>query len=174
MTGEHQNYGGMPYRSGHQRGGRGGRGHRGGMQHRGGGHMQGAHQMPHYQQQQNMATGYAYPPQVVQNTMGPAYNQQFPPMMHPAAQMQPQPQMQQPGTLIIGLPQYDQATFENIKDVNEKKQFIGNIIYSQIEQTLNADFAGKITGMLLDEEAVEIERLLKDQVYLSKKAGEAH
>jgi len=28
--------------------------------------------------------------------------------------------------------------------------------------------------MLLDEEAVEIERLLKDQVYLSKKAGEAH
>lgn len=34
--------------------------------------------------------------------------------------------------------------------------------------------AGKVTGMLLDENAVDIDKLLKDQNYLTGKVFEAH
>jgi len=64
--------------------------------------------------------------------------------------------------------------YDSIKDINEKKQFIGNSIYPQIELALGTQFAGKITGMLLDETAVDIDRLLKDQAYLNGKVLEAH
>ena len=45
----------------------------------------------------------------------------------------------------------------------EKRQFIGNAIYPQIALSTNENIAGKITGMLLDESVVEIDKLLKDQ-----------
>lgn len=35
------------------------------------------------------------------------------------------------------------------------------------------DFSGKITGMLLDEKVVELDRLVQDQAYLNQLAGEA-
>ena len=69
---------------------------------------------------------------------------------------------------------YDQAAFASIEDLQERKQFIGNTIYPVIEQTMGPSYAGKITGMLLDEKAVEIDKLLTDQSYLNNKAIEAY
>ena len=69
---------------------------------------------------------------------------------------------------------YDQAAFASIEELQEKKQFIGNTIYPVIEAAMGGSYAGKITGMLLDEKAVEIDKLLTDQGYLNGKAVEAY
>ena len=45
------------------------------------------------------------------------------------------------------------ALLDKITDIIEKKQFIGNTIYPVIEQAFG-QYAGKITGMLLDENVV--------------------
>ena len=74
----------------------------------------------------------------------------------------------------IGLPQVDAGILQNISDINEKKNFIGNAIYPQIQTVLGEQHAGKITGMLLDESVVEVDRLLKDQRYLTEKVYEAY
>jgi len=60
----------------------------------------------------------------------------------------------------------------SIQDNNERKQLIGNAIYSAV-QPFVGDFAGKITGMLLDENVVEMNRLCTDQKYLSDLVNEA-
>jgi hypothetical protein len=69
---------------------------------------------------------------------------------------------------------FDQNEYTSLTDLGEKKQFIGNTIYPSIEAVHGQNFAGKITGMLLDEKAVEIDRLLFDQPYLNGKVFEAH
>jgi tetrahydromethanopterin S-methyltransferase subunit F len=74
----------------------------------------------------------------------------------------------------IALPQYDVEAFAVIEDINEKKQFIGNSIYPLIEGSLGPQFAGKITGMLLDVSVVDIDQLLKNQEYLNSKVFEAY
>lgn len=158
----------MQHRGGYQRGGRGGRGQRGGMGR--GGNMQHQPQPNQQFQQQQPHTmpqpGFPYNQQMPPNMTRPAFPQQFPPLMQQTRPQQFPPQ--------IGLPHYEPAVYDNIKDINEKKQFIGNSIYPQIEAALGTQFAGKITGMLLDETAVDIDRLLKDQAYLNGKVHEAH
>jgi hypothetical protein len=64
--------------------------------------------------------------------------------------------------------------YHSLPDLDSKKQFIGNHIYPSIEQAVGQNFAGKITGMLLDEKAVNIDTLLVDPNYLSGKVFEAH
>ena len=91
--------------------------------------------------------------------MRPPYGQQFPGGMSQIPQIQ------------IG--QVDQNEYNSLTDLESKKQYIGNHIYPSIEQIHGQNFAGKITGMLLDEKAVEIDRLLVDQGYLSNKVFEA-
>jgi hypothetical protein len=39
---------------------------------------------------------------------------------------------------------------------------------------LGEQYSGKITGMLLDENVVDIDKLLKDQRYLTEKVYEAY
>ena len=74
----------------------------------------------------------------------------------------------------IQLPPADLNEYNSLPDLESKKQFIGNHIYSSIEQVVGGNFAGKITGMLLDEKAVSIDNLLVDPQYLNSKVGEAH
>jgi hypothetical protein len=62
---------------------------------------------------------------------------------------------QQP--VLIALPQYDVEVYAGIEDINERKQFIGNSIYPLIEGSLGPQYAGKITGMLLDVSVVDID-----------------
>lgn len=74
----------------------------------------------------------------------------------------------------IVLPPFDANEYNSLTDLDSKKQFIGNHIYPTIEQAHGQSFAGKITGMLLDEKAVDIEKLLVDPAYLNAKVFEAH
>jgi hypothetical protein len=74
----------------------------------------------------------------------------------------------------IALPQVNIQEYHAQPDLDSKKQFIGNHIYPSIEQVVGPNFAGKITGMLLDEKAVNIDNLLIDQAYLNSKVFEAH
>jgi hypothetical protein len=60
-----------------------------------------------------------------------------------------------------------------IKDGQERKQFIGNMIYPCIQSVYGNEMVGKITGMLLDEKVVNLEMLCTNQIYLSQIAGQA-
>jgi hypothetical protein len=68
----------------------------------------------------------------------------------------------------------DLNAFDTIADPNEKKNFVGNSIYTIIEEVYTPAFAGKITGMLLDESVVDFKNLLTNQMYLSQKSKEAY
>lgn len=52
--------------------------------------------------------------------------------------------------------------------------FIGNTIYPAILSVIGEEYTGRVTGMILDEKAVNIEQLLFDQQYLSSKVTEAY
>ena len=85
------------------------------------------------------------------------------------------PQQQFQGAMPqIPLPQIDYNEYQSLPDIDSKKQFIGNNIYPIIDHLLGSTFSGKITGMLLDEKAVDIDKLLIDQPYLNSKVFEAH
>lgn len=60
-----------------------------------------------------------------------------------------------------------------LQDISEKKQFIGNLIYPCIQAAYGDLYVGKITGMLLDEKVVALDKLVTDQKYLSDFAGQA-
>jgi hypothetical protein len=115
-----------------------------------------------------------------QMPMGQQFQGQQPRMPYPgqmAPQMrQPFPQQFQGGVPqgpVIAFPQVDLSEYHSLTDLNEKKNFIGNHIYPSIEQAFGAN-AGKITGMLLDEKAVNIDNLLQDPAYLNSKVVEAY
>lgn len=60
-----------------------------------------------------------------------------------------------------------------IEDKGQRKQAIGNILYSNISAVLGPK-AGKITGMLIDETAnINYEQLLTNQDYFNKNVNEA-
>lgn len=65
------------------------------------------------------------------------------------------------------------AALATMKDMNEKKQFIGNMIYPCIQSVYGDAMVGKITGMLLDEKVVNLDLLVTNQQYLSDYAGQA-
>jgi hypothetical protein len=56
---------------------------------------------------------------------------------------------------------------------DERKNFVGNNIYGLIQAVLG-EFAPRITGMLLDESAVNFNQLLTDSQYFTSKVYEAH
>jgi|TARA_B110001469_G_C9618229_1_gene307963 hypothetical protein len=76
----------------------------------------------------------------------------------------------------IQLPQID---INKLKELNGNPQaiseFVGNSIYGLIQQALGEEFAPRITGMLLDENAgIDFQKLLTDNKYISSKVYEAH
>lgn len=74
----------------------------------------------------------------------------------------------------VPLPPADMvAQIAAIPSLNEKKQFIGNLIYPCIQAAYGEQFVGKITGMLLDEKVVNLDLLVSNQKYLSEIAGQA-
>ena len=91
--------------------------------------------------------------------MNPAFNPAMQPPMQAAALLQP--------------PAVDVAALAKIQDAGEKRQFVGNNIYPVIEGAFGNQFAGRITGMLLDENVVNFQELLTNPAYLTQKAREA-
>jgi hypothetical protein len=57
-------------------------------------------------------------------------------------------------------------------DAGERRNFVGNAIYSGIE-SVHGTNAGKITGMLLDEKVVDFTKILTEQQYFNTKVFEA-
>lgn len=48
-----------------------------------------------------------------------------------------------------------------------RRTYVGNAVYPSIQSVFGDNFAAKITGMIIDETAVDIKRLLLDQNYLN-------
>lgn len=156
-SGQHSHQGGF-----RNRGGRGNQTGRGGRPQTGGNMRNPNHQGGNGQNRQRSGNN--------RNNQ----RQQFVPQGN-AAQAQTVTQQNTPSNsnnFLVGLPQVDQAQLAAIADINERKQVIGNAIYSAV-QPFVGEFAGKITGMLLDENVVDMTRLTSDQKYLSDLVNEA-
>lgn len=70
-------------------------------------------------------------------------------------------QMQMKNQMII-LPQIDISPLSNLKQP-QISEFVGNSIYGLIQNALGEEFAPRITGMLLDENAgIDFKKLLTD------------
>ena len=71
------------------------------------------------------------------------------------------------------LPQIDVAVLDGMQGDN-RNQFVGNTIYNLILEAYGQELCPRITGMLLDENAVNFKQLLTDNVYFNNKVAEAH
>jgi hypothetical protein len=78
----------------------------------------------------------------------------------------------QPG-LSIQKPAFDMNSFNTTQDPSQLKQMIGNAVYTAIIRFVGENFAGKITGMVIEENAVNQMMLMSDQAYFDKNVNEA-
>ena len=79
-----------------------------------------------------------------------------------APQPMPQPvqnQLARPAAPALSYPIVDLKNLASVTDVNERKNIVGNSIYQVALQRIGETFAGKVTGMMLDESAVTFNRL---------------
>lgn len=95
------------------------------------------------------------------------------PMGMPMGGQQP-PQQQQPAQQnTLQLPQINVEELDQLQG-DERNNFVGNNIYMPIMQAFGEEFAPTITGMLLDESAVDFKLLLSQNQYFVSKAREAY
>jgi hypothetical protein len=66
------------------------------------------------------------------------------------------------------LPQIDVSQLDGLSGP-DKSTFVGNTIYGLIQQAYGDGDAPRITGMLLDENAVNFKSLLTDNAYFQSK-----
>lgn len=89
-------------------------------------------------------------------------------------QGQQPPQQQQPAQQnTLQLPQINVEELDQLQG-DERNNFVGNNIYMPIMQAFGEEFAPTITGMLLDESAVDFKLLLSQNQYFVSKAREAY
>jgi len=74
---------------------------------------------------------------------------------------------------MMQLPQVDISQLERLSG-DDRNNFVGNHIYQTIHAAYGEQFAPTITGMLLDESAVEFKLLLTQNQYFQAKAHEAY
>jgi len=58
---------------------------------------------------------------------------------------------------------------KTVQNADDRRTFVGNAVYPAILNVFGGDqtLAGKLTGMIIDENAVNIALLLQDQHYLN-------
>ena len=96
------------------------------------------------------------------------------PMTRPMSMPMPMPiQVTAPQGLNIPLPDFNIALINSLTDSQERKNIVGNAIYSTIVPYVGTAFAGKITGMVLDENAVRFELMMQDHAYFNKNINDA-
>lgn len=88
-------------------------------------------------------------------------------------QQHAQQMQQQQAQSHLRLPQIDLSGFDSIQG-EDRKNFVGNSIYPAIQAVYGDKIAGIITGMLLDEGAVDQRQLLSDNAFFVNKVQEAH
>lgn len=188
--GNYQNDGYQNMRGGqrYQYRGRGGqRGGRGGMKNypnRDGNQHFNKNKMPYNQQYNNngqMRGGYNQQQQQQQQQqqmpmgMGEDHKQ-MPQQQQPVQQvmMPNQQQMQMPAQQeMMQLPQVNVAQLDSLQG-DDRNNFVGNHIYQTIHAAYGEEYAPTITGMLLDETAVDYKLLLTQNQYFQGKAREAY
>lgn len=93
------------------------------------------------------------------------------------AQVTPQQTMmqqpQQPQQQLLQLPEVDAAQLDALKG-EDRSNFVGNNIYGVIQSVFGDQQAPRLTGMLLDESAVNYKDLLTNSQYFTNKVHEAH
>jgi len=72
----------------------------------------------------------------------------------------------------LKLPNIDPAPLDNLTG-EDRENFVGNNIYGSILEAYGESEAPTITGMILDEGAVDYKQLLTDQKYFESKVKEA-
>lgn len=110
-----------------------------------------------------------------QQQMGQQQPQQPPmgqqqPQQQVMMQQQQQPAMQQEN--MLQLPQVNVAQLDALQG-DDRNNFVGNNIYQTIHGAYGEEYAPTITGMLLDESAVDFKLLLTNNQYFQSKAREA-
>jgi len=75
------------------------------------------------------------------------------------------------GRPVPQIPGFDNAAFAAAPD-HQQKQMLGEALYPRI-QKLHPELAGKITGMLLEMENMELLTLIDDDAALQQKVTEA-
>lgn len=70
------------------------------------------------------------------------------------------------------LPQIDSKPLDFLKG-EERENFVGNHIYGPILSAFGSEEAPTVTGMILDESAVDYKELLTNQQYFASKVQEA-
>lgn len=58
--------------------------------------------------------------------------------------------------------------------VEARRQYVGNAVYPVISAVLGDSLAGRVTGMIIDENVVDTKRLLTDVDYLNQQVNEAY
>lgn len=74
----------------------------------------------------------------------------------------------------LTLPQIDVSPLDNMASQDQRNNFVGNNIYGVVQQAYGDENAPRITGMLLDENAVNFKQLLTDNEYFIGKVNEAY
>jgi len=69
---------------------------------------------------------------------------------------------------MLQLPHIDLNQMDNLEG-EQKTQFVGNNIFGVITQGYGQEHAPRLTGMLLDEKAVNFKQLLTDAAYFNNK-----
>lgn len=79
-----------------------------------------------------------------------------------------QPQRPIPAPQMIDMQALDAA------NPDDRRQMVGNAVYPVINGVFGDQYAAKITGMVIDESAVDVKRLFIDNDYFSQHVNEAH
>lgn len=99
--------------------------------------------------------------------------QQRQPMPMPMANPMMQQSMPQASLPLISLPQVDISQFQQMQDPADRKNWVGHQIYPVILKHVGEGLAAKITGMVIDESAVNLPLMLQDQSYFNKNINDA-
>jgi len=67
----------------------------------------------------------------------------------------------------------DLAAFQALAEPEKRREFVGNTVYPLIHAKLG-ETAGRVTGMVIDEKVVNIEKLISDPAYFNQQVNEAY
>lgn len=91
--------------------------------------------------------------------------------------MPPMQQQQRPQANLVNvqLPPVNKEEFEKCATPEQRRSYVGNAVYPMIiEAITDAQLVGRITGMIIDENVVQIDRLISDQQYFNQQVNEAY
>lgn len=98
----------------------------------------------------------------------------MPMAQQPMPQMMPQPVAPVTQRISVQKPNVQIEMFNANTSPEERRQFVGNAVYPVINQVLGEPLSGRITGMIIDENVVDVKRLLTDGDYLNQQVNEAY